>query len=165
MSPAPPGGTGGTLGSKREQERGGGEQRPGVSRGRGGDRGDWRRGERVKAENLEAIGPTTLRRSVLTRGNASLQLGELTGTGRVLCRPDTLQRICAACVCVCACAQPCSTLCDPTDCSPPGSSVHGILQARILEWVPMPSSRASSPPRDRTRVSGVSGTGRRILQH
>ena len=79
----------------------------------------------MKAENLEAIGPTTLRRSVLTRGNASPQLGELTGTGRVLCRPDTLQRICAACVCVCAHAQPCSTLCDPTDCSPPGSSVHG----------------------------------------
>ena len=40
------------------------------------------------------------------------------------------------------------TLCDPVDCSPPGSSVHGILQARILEWVAMPSSRRSSRPRD-----------------
>ena len=49
----------------------------------------------MKAENLEAIGPTTLRRSVLTWGNVSPQLGELTRTGRVLCRPDTLQRICA----------------------------------------------------------------------
>ena len=39
-------------------------------------------------------------------------------------------------------------LCHPTDCSPPGSSVHEILQARILEWVAMPSSRGSSPPRD-----------------
>ena len=39
------------------------------------------------------------------------------------------------------------------DCSPPGSSVHGILQARILEWVAMPSSRGSSRPRDRTQVS------------
>ena len=38
------------------------------------------------------------------------------------------------------------TLCDPMDCSPPGSSVHGILQARILEWVAMPSSRGSSQP-------------------
>ena len=38
--------------------------------------------------------------------------------------------------------------CDPMDCSPPGSSVHGILQARILEWVAMPSSRRSSWPRD-----------------
>ena len=50
-------------------------------------------------------------------------------------------------------AQPCPTLCDSMDCSLPGSSVHGLLQARILEWVSMPSSRASSPPRDRTQVS------------
>ena len=41
--------------------------------------------------------------------------------------------------------QSCPTLCDPMDCSPPGSSVHGILQARRLEGVAMPSSRASSP--------------------
>ena len=40
------------------------------------------------------------------------------------------------------------TLCDPMDCNPPGSSVHGILQERILERVAMPSSRGSSPPRD-----------------
>ena len=40
--------------------------------------------------------------------------------------------------------QSCLTLCDPMDCSPPGSSVHGILQARILEWVAMPFSRGSS---------------------
>ena len=40
------------------------------------------------------------------------------------------------------------TLCHPVDCSPPGFSVHGILQARILEWVVMPSSRGSSQPRD-----------------
>ena len=37
---------------------------------------------------------------------------------------------------------------DPMDCSPPGSSVHGILQARILEWVAIPFSRESSQPRD-----------------
>ena len=43
--------------------------------------------------------------------------------------------------------QPCPTLCDRKDCSPPGSSVHGILLARILEWVAMPSSRVSSPHR------------------
>ena len=49
--------------------------------------------------------------------------------------------------------QSCLTLCDPVDCSPPDSSVHGILQARILEWVPMPSSRGSSWPRDRTCIS------------
>ena len=44
------------------------------------------------------------------------------------------------------------------DCSPPGSSVQGILQARIVEWVAMPSSRGSSPPRNRTQVSSVSCT-------
>ena len=48
-------------------------------------------------------------------------------------------------------------LCDPIDCSPPGSSVHGILQARILEWVAMPFSRGSSPPRDWTQVSHIAG--------
>ena len=44
----------------------------------------------------------------------------------------------------------CLTLCDPMDCTPPDSSVHGILQARILEWVAMPSSKGSSWPRDQT---------------
>ena len=53
--------------------------------------------------------------------------------------------------------QLCVTLCNPMDCSPPGSSVHGILQARILEWVAMPFSRGSSWPRDRTQVSGIAG--------
>ena len=58
------------------------------------------------------------------------------------------------CVCVCVCvrartrlvAQSCLTLCDPVDCSPPGSSVRGLLQARTLEQVAMPSSRVSSHP-------------------
>ena len=48
--------------------------------------------------------------------------------------------------------QSCLTLCDSMDCSPPGSSVHGILQARILEWVAAPSSRGASQPRDWTWV-------------
>ena len=47
----------------------------------------------------------------------------------------------------------CPILCGPMDCSPPGSFVHGILQARILERVALPSSRGSSRPRDHTRVS------------
>ena len=49
--------------------------------------------------------------------------------------------------------QSCLTLCDPMDYSPPGSSVHGVLQARLLEWVAMPSSRGYSQPRDQTQVS------------
>ena len=55
-------------------------------------------------------------------------------------------------------AQSCPTLCDPMDCSPPGSFVHGILQARILEWVAISFSRGSSQPRDQTRVSHIAGT-------
>ena len=54
-------------------------------------------------------------------------------------------------------AQSCPTLCDPTDCSPPGSSVHGILQARILEWVAFPSSGGSSQPRGWPQVSRLEG--------
>ena len=59
-----------------------------------------------------------------------------------------------SCTCVCVCyAQPCPTLCNLMDYSPPGSSVHGILQARILQWVPIPFSRGSSQPRDWTQVT------------
>ena len=53
--------------------------------------------------------------------------------------------------------QLCLTLCDPMDCSSPGSSVHGILQARMLEWVAIPSSRGSSQPREWTWVSHIAG--------
>ena len=51
-------------------------------------------------------------------------------------------------VCVCLVAQLCLTLCNPMDCSPSGSSVRGILQTRILDWITMPSYRASSQSRD-----------------
>ena len=61
--------------------------------------------------------------------------------------------------------QSCLTLCDPMGCSPPGSSVCGGLQARILEWVAMPFSRESSLPRDRTHISYTSCIGRRVLYH
>ena len=50
-------------------------------------------------------------------------------------------------LCVCLVAQSWLTLCNPIDCSPPGSSVHGILQARTLEWVAFPFSRGLSDPR------------------
>ena len=61
--------------------------------------------------------------------------------------------------------QSCLTLCDPMDCSPPGSSVYGILQASILKWVAMPSSRGFSQPRDRTRISYVSCIGSQVPYH
>ena len=54
-------------------------------------------------------------------------------------------------------AQSCPTLCNPMDCISPGSSVHGILQARVLEWVAIPFSRGSSRSRDRTRASCIAG--------
>ena len=56
-------------------------------------------------------------------------------------------------------------LCEPMDCSLLGSSIHGILQARILEWVFISSSRESSQPRDQTCVSYVSCISRRVLYH
>ena len=66
------------------------------------------------------------------------------------------------CGCIYVCvfvwvAQLYPTLCDPIDHSPPGSSVHRILQARMLEWVAMSSSRGSSWPRDQTQVSCIAG--------
>ena len=53
----------------------------------------------------------------------------------------------------------CSTFCSPMDCSLPGSSVHGILQAWILEWVAIPSARGSSQPRDPTQASRIGIAG------
>ena len=58
-----------------------------------------------------------------------------------------------------------STLWDPMDCSPPGSSVHGLSQARILGWVAISFSRGSSQPRDWTCISCITCTGRQILYH
>ena len=73
-----------------------------------------------------------------------------------------MTKVCV-CVCVCVCAQLYLTLCNPIDCSPPGSFVHGsFFQARILEWVANSSSRGSSRPKDQTHVSC---TGRQILYH
>ena len=54
-------------------------------------------------------------------------------------------------------AQSCPTLCDPMDCSLPGSSIYGIFQARVLEWAAISFSRGSSQPRDRTQVSRTAG--------
>ena len=69
---------------------------------------------------------------------------------------------------LCLCAQvlqSCPTLCNPMDHSLPGSSVHGISQARLLEGVAMPSSRGSSQPKDRTHASWVSRIAGRFFTH
>ena len=70
-----------------------------------------------------------------------------------------LCNICMLCVCVCVCvcsvAQSYPTVCNPMDCSQPGSSVHGISQARTLERAAISYSRVSSQPRDRTCISCI----------
>ena len=66
---------------------------------------------------------------------------------------DVSEQVCA---CLLSCFS-CVQICDPMHCSRPGSSVHGILQARILEWVAMPSSRGSSGARDQTCISCIAG--------
>ena len=68
-------------------------------------------------------------------------------------------------LCVRAHAHSCLTLCSPVDCSPPGSSVPGLLQARILEWVAISSFGGSSRPRDLTGISYISCVGRQVLYH
>ena len=75
----------------------------------------------------------------------------------IACRPPT---------CMCAKSlQSCLTLCDPMDHNPPGSPVHGILQARLLEWVAKPSSRGSSWLRDPTCISYISCIGKGVVYH
>ena len=72
------------------------------------------------------------------------------------------------CVCVCVCAQSLSHVwlfMTPMDGSPPGSSVYGIFQARLLEWIVISSSRGFCRPRGRTCISWVSCIDRRILYH
>ena len=81
-----------------------------------------------------------------------------------ICGQTTLPTaICLLLECESEVAQSCPTLCDPMDYSPPGSSIHGILQARILEWVAMPSSRGSSQPRDQTFIFYFFCIGRWVL--
>ena len=66
-------------------------------------------------------------------------------------------------MCACMLAQSCLILCDPTDCSPQGSSVQGISQARILQWAAISSSRGSSQATDRTLIFCISCKGMPIL--
>ena len=80
--------------------------------------------------------------------------------GPTVLHPETCTSSFALC-----CAQSCPTPCNPRDCSSPGSSVHGTLQTRILEWVAISSSRGSSRPRDRTLVSCSSCTAGRLFTH
>ena len=95
------------------------------------------------------------------RGNVSLtpselksrELKELLGeAGKGQDKIQVPNRLIIQPLCVCV-AQSCPTLCDPMQCSPPGSSVHGILQARTLEWIVISSSSGFSGSRNRSLVS------------
>ena len=71
----------------------------------------------------------------------------------------------ASCLHACSVTKPCLTPCDPMDCNPLGSSVHGISQSRILEWIAISSSRGSSWPRNWTHISCITCIGKQILYH
>ena len=74
---------------------------------------------------------------------------------KVIFHSNLKERQCQECSSESEVAQSCQTLCDPKDGNLPGSEVHGIFQARILEWAAISFSRGSSQPRDRTRVSCI----------
>ena len=75
----------------------------------------------------------------------------------IFCFSNHLKDISSFCLCSCSVAQSCITLCNPIDCSSAGSSVQGISQARILEWVAISFSRVSSQPSDQTWISCLAG--------
>ena len=70
---------------------------------------------------------------------------------------DTCTILWMYCCCCCLVTKSCQSLCNPVDCSPPGSSVHAISQTRIMEWLAISFSRRSSRPRDWTWVSCIAG--------
>ena len=106
----------------------------------------WRRGAHIQASGAGTLVPI---------------LPPSEGTGErqkswvwILSIERSKQKLSGSIQCVCLYAQSCLTLCYPMDCSPPGSSVHGISQARPLEWVAPSFSRGFSRPRDWTHISG-----------
>ena len=94
-------------------------------------------------------------RNQVSLSGDTLKLGKEIRAKDVDCRVISKKDIVEAELCLVT--QSCPTLCNPMVCSPPGSSVHWILQARILEWVAIPFSKRSSQPRDRTQVSCIAG--------
>ena len=107
-----------------------------------------------------------------SRGGSGIQCSSSIFVDYTLFKITVKYKLHSLCYTVYSCAylcakslQLCPTLCNHMNCSPPGSSFHGILQTRILEWVAMPSSRGSSQPRNWTHVSYVFGIDRHVLYH
>ena len=136
------------------------------------DRGAWRgyslwgraESDRTGRARRQA-GPTSKVATGCDLGKLCWQTG--TGSSPRSLRPQLSRGVVAMTrACVHVKSLPSSpTLCGTMDCSPPGSSVHGILQAKILERVAMPSSRGSSWPRNCTHIPYVSCVGRQVLYH
>ena len=100
-------------------------------------------------------------KAVNSQGGCSYKPMQMTFRGSIMMWASSYDKFPLICLYLYTCMlaqllQSCPTLCNPMDCSPQGSSVHGILEARILEWVPMPSSRRFLQPRDWTNVSYIS---------
>ena len=135
---------------------------------------DFKYIQNLKEQYTECIVPIIYLKSLLTSGQTCFAY---TPTDHSLfqgldCLKTNAWHPTMLCCCCCCCLwvratslQSCVTLCDPVDCSPPGSSVRGILQARILEWDAIPSTRGSFPPRDRTHVSYISCISKWALYH
>ena len=101
-------------------------------------------GEKIKKKSLIAPTDQNLYNRISTESYFLSHLTSLNATCRSPERETSSE---------CSVTQSCSILCDPMDCSPPSSFVHGIFQARILEWVATSSSRGSSWSRDQTQIS------------
>ena len=100
-------------------------------------------------------------KAVNSQGGCSCKPMQMTFRGSIMMWASSYYKFPLICLYLYTCMlaqllQLCPTLCDPMDCSPQGSAVHGILEARILEWVPTPSSRRFLQPRDWTDVSCIS---------
>ena len=104
----------------------------------------------------------SLRKKVSFRMTFSFWLGRTLGKTNSFNVKLYSFKVTAHLCCCCLVPELCLPLCHSTDCSLPGSSVHGISQARILEWVAISFSKGSFWPRDQTHVSCI---GRRILYH
>ena len=108
---------------------------------------------KVKVKSLSCVGLLATQWTAAYQAPASLGFSRQeywSGVPLSSLRKVQITSFIRPCMCVCSVTQSCLTLCDPLDCSPPGSSVHGIFQVRILEWVAISSSRGYSWHRDRS---------------
>ena len=113
---------------------------------------------RIRMIYAEVLHKLNYNKFLVFEGHEVMRQGEYTGSEWF---KSQMYHVGTLCLHACMCAKPfqsCLTLCDTLDCSPPGSFVHGIFQARVLEWVTVCFSGGSSQPKDLTCVSCISCT-------